>query len=58
MTYKGTKGYRPIIATLRETPLIVSHSFRQGNETGNGIEVIKKAYEVLPHGKKNNPCLS
>jgi uncharacterized protein (UPF0218 family) len=27
MTYKGTKGYRPIIATLGETPLIVSHSF-------------------------------
>jgi len=51
-TYRGTKGYRPIIATLDEIPLIISHSFRQGNETGQVIEVIKKAYELLPEGKK------
>jgi hypothetical protein len=52
MTYRGTKGYRPIIATLDEIPLIISHSFRQGNETGQVIEVIKKSYELLPEGKK------
>ncbi|WP_281166819.1 hypothetical protein [Thermodesulfobacterium thermophilum] len=31
MTYKGFRGYRPIITAFKEIPLIVYHEFKEGN---------------------------
>ncbi|MCX7914185.1 MAG: transposase, partial [Thermodesulfovibrionales bacterium] len=52
MTYLGVKGYRPIITTFKELPLIVYHQFRDGNAVGDVMEAIKGPYRLLPEGKK------
>jgi len=52
MTYRGVRGYRPIITVFKEFPVIVDHEFRGGNAVGKVFETIKRAYEVLPEGKR------
>ncbi len=52
MTYKGFKGYKPIITAFKELPLIAYHKFRDGNAMGNTVEAIEAAYRVLPYGKR------
>ncbi len=52
MTYKGFKGYKPIITAFKELPIIAYHRFRDGNAMGNTIEAIEAAYRVLPYGKR------
>ncbi len=52
MTYLGVKGYRPIITVFKELPLIMYHSFREGNAVGNVMEAIMKPYSLLPDGKR------
>ncbi|MFN3481309.1 MAG: hypothetical protein ACK415_13120, partial [Thermodesulfovibrionales bacterium] len=54
MTYLGVKGYRPIITAFKEIPLIVYHSFREGNAVGDVMEAIKRPFETLPKGKRIN----
>lgn len=52
MTYKGFKGYKPIITAFRELPIIAYHRFRDGNAMGNTVEAIEAAYRILPEGKR------
>ena len=55
MTYLGVKGYRPVVASLKENGLVVAYEFREGNENGNGVEILRKAFEKmrrLGKGKK------
>lgn len=49
-TYKGMKGYQPVVAVWAEQDLILSDEFRDGNVpagTGN-LRVIEKALAQLP----------
>lgn len=52
MTYKGFKGYKPIITAFKELPIIAYHRFREGGAMGGTVEAIKAAYRVLPEGKR------
>lgn len=52
MSYKGFKGYKPILTAFSELPIIAYHKFRDGNAMGNTVEAIEAAYRVLPEGKK------
>lgn len=52
MTYKGVKGYKPVITAFKELPVIAHHEFRAGNVTGVGIEALEAAFEILPEGKR------
>lgn len=52
MTYKGFKGYKPIVTAFKELPIIAYHKFRDGNAMGDTVEAIEAAYRVLPEGKK------
>jgi hypothetical protein len=47
MTYIGVKGYRPVVASLKENGLVLAYGFREGNENGNGVEILKKAFEKM-----------
>jgi hypothetical protein len=47
MTYLGVKGYRPVVASLKENGLVLAYGFREGNENGNGVEILKKAFEKM-----------
>jgi len=51
MTYEGVKGYRPVVATLKETPVVVSWEFKHGNDNGGRLETVKKAVKKLPKQK-------
>ncbi len=52
MTYLGYKGYRPVVATLKENGLAISYEFRQGNDTGGKLRILKKAFRKMPKGKR------
>ncbi len=52
MTYKGFKGYKPILTAFKELPIIAYHRFRDGNAMGDTVEAIEAAYSVLPEGKR------
>ena len=44
MTYLGVKGYRPVVASLKENGLVLAYEFREGNENGDGVKILKKAF--------------
>lgn len=52
MTYLGFKGYRPVIATLKENGLAVAYRFKEGNDNGGRLEIIKRAISNMTGGKK------
>jgi len=52
MTYEGLKGYRPVVATLKETPVVIAYEFKQGNDNGGRLETLKRALSKIPQGKK------
>lgn len=52
MTYLGFKGYRPVVATLKENGLVIAYSFKEGNDNGGRVEIIKRAFENMPTGRK------
>ena len=54
MTYKGYKGYMPIVGHLAENGLIVGEEFREGNESpaSRNLEFLKYCEEQLPKGKQ------
>lgn len=33
MTYLGFKGYRPVVATLKENGLVIAYQFKEGNDS-------------------------
>jgi hypothetical protein len=52
MTYKGFRGYRPVVTAFKEVPIILYHEFKNGNEHGDLLKEIDAAFKVLPHGKR------
>ena len=51
-TYMGYKGYRPVIATLLELPIVIYHEFRDGNKMGGMVEILAKVFAMMPKGKR------
>ena len=54
MTYKGYKGYMPIVGHLAENGLVVGDEFREGNESpgGKNLEFLKHCVKQMPKGKR------
>jgi hypothetical protein len=54
MTYKGFKGYMPIVGHLAENGLIVGEDFRDGNvaPATENLEFLKHCRRQMPRGKK------
>jgi hypothetical protein len=52
MSYLGFKGYRPVVATLKEIGLAIAYAFKEGNDNGGRVEILKKAFGKMPEGKK------
>ena len=52
MSYLGIKGYRPVVATLKETPVVISYEFKEGNDNRGRLETVKKASGKIPEGIK------
>lgn len=46
MTYLGFKGYRPVVATLRENGLAMAYEFREGNDNGGKVGILKEAFPM------------
>ncbi len=54
MTYKGERGYMPIVGHLAENGLIIGEEFRQGNDApaARNLEFIKYCVGQMPAGKR------
>ena len=54
MTYKGFKGYMPIVGHLAENGLVLGDEFRAGNvaPAGRNLAFIKYCVKQLPKGKR------
>jgi hypothetical protein len=54
MTYKGYKGYMPMVGHLAENGLVLGDEFREGNESpgGRNLEFVKHCEGQLPKGKR------
>lgn len=53
-TYKGEKGYMPLVGTLAENGLMVGDEFREGNAApaAGNLEFIRYCEQQLPAGKR------
>ena len=51
MTYLGYKGYRPVVATIKELGVFIAYEFKEGNDMGGRVDIIEKAFGVMPSGK-------
>lgn len=54
LTYKGERGYMPIVGHLAENGLVVGDEFRAGNESpsSRNLAFIKHCASRMPHGKR------
>jgi hypothetical protein len=54
MTYKGYRGYMPMVGHLAENGLIVGDEFREGNESpgSRNLDFLKYCESQMPEGKK------
>lgn len=54
MTYKGYRGYMPMVGHLAENGLVLGDEFRQGNEApaARNLEFFKYCERQLPKGKQ------
>lgn len=54
MTYKGYRGYMPIVGHLAENGLIIGDEFREGNSApaSRNLEFIKYCEQQLPRNKR------
>jgi len=54
MTYKGFKGYMPIVGHLSENGLVLGDEFREGNEApaSMNFEFLKHCVKQMPKGKR------
>ncbi|MFC1815961.1 IS1380 family transposase [Thermodesulfobacteriota bacterium] len=54
MTYKGFKGYMPMVGHLAENGLVLADEFREGNEAAaaRNLEFLKHCIGQMPKGKK------
>ena len=52
MTYKGFRGYMPMVGHLAENGLVVYEEFRQGNVTpsAKNLEFIKQCEKQMAKG--------
>ena len=53
-TYKGEKGYMPIIGHIAETGMVIHDEFRDGNVSPGtrNLEFIKQCFAKMPRGKR------
>lgn len=53
-TYKGEKGYMPLVGTLAENGLIVGDAFREGNAApcAGNLEFLRDCERRMPAGKR------
>ena len=53
-TYKGERGYMPIVGHLAENGLVVAEEFREGNDTpgARNLEFIRHCCAQMPTGKR------
>lgn len=58
MTYEGSKGYRPVVCILAELGIVIAHEFRAGNNNGGRAQIIRKAFDSMPAGKKISVVLA
>jgi hypothetical protein len=47
MSYLGVKGYRPVVATLKENGMVLAYEFREGNVNGDGVKILKEAFRKM-----------
>ena len=54
MSYKGFKGYMPMVGHLAENGMVVGDEFREGNDlpSARNLDFIKHCRKQLPKGKK------
>ncbi|MDL1956858.1 MAG: transposase [Candidatus Desulfofervidus auxilii] len=54
MTYKGFRGYMPMVGHLAENGLVIYAEFRQGNvsPSAKNLEFIKHCERQMPRGKR------
>ncbi len=54
MTYKGFKGYMPIVGHIAENSMVLGDEFREGNDSplARNLEFIKHCEAQLPSGKR------
>lgn len=54
MTYKGFKGYHPLLAGLKEMPLLIHWQFREGGASAGSeaVEFLKQSIKVIPDSKR------
>jgi len=48
MTCLGVKGYRPVVATLKETPVVICYEFKEGNDNGGPGSQCKRCHKGHP----------
>lgn len=53
MSYWGFKGYRPVMATLKEIGLVITHEFKEGNDNGGKLEILKRLSARYQRGKRS-----
>jgi hypothetical protein len=53
-TYKGEKGYMPIVGHIAENGLIIDHEFREGNAApaAGNLEFVQACERNMPKGRK------
>jgi len=53
-TYKGEKGYMPLVGHIAELGLVADHEFREGNAApaAGNLEFLKACERNMPNGKK------
>ncbi len=54
VTYKGNRGYMPMVGHLAENGLVVHEEFREGNEApaSRNLEFIESCAAIMPKGKR------
>ena len=54
ITYKGEKGYMPIVGHLAENGLVIGEEFRKGNDApgARNLEFIKYCRQQMPAGRR------
>ncbi len=54
MTYKGFKGYMPIVGHIAENGLVLGDEFREGNvaPAARNLEFLRQCVRQMPKGKK------
>jgi len=54
MTYKGFRGYMPMVGHLAENGLVVADEFREGNDSpgARNLDFLKRCCRRMPEGKR------